>query len=414
MQGNPKVTLIERCLSCGSDELDNIISFGETPIADHLLEEGELGLEEIKAPLDLQYCRQCSLVQLGQSLDPGWMFDDSYPYFSSVTKSLLEHSKKTVTELIKQQGLDENSLVVEIACNDGYLLQYFQQASVPVLGIDPSPRQSQQAKEKGIEVLSRFFNKELASTLLGQGRQADVIIANNVLAHVPELNDFVAGIACLLAENGLLSIEVPYVVDLVENLEFDTVYHQHLCYFSVTALDLLFRRHGLYINNLCKLSIHGGSLRVYVGKQGHVSQIVRDYLFREQALGVGQFSYYLNFARGVRERRQKLVQLLSKLKYKGSRIAAYGAAAKGNTLLSYCGIGKDIIDYVVDRNPHKQGLFMSGSCLPIYPVEYLCEDQPDFVLLLAWNISEEVLKQQMDYRKQGGSFILPVPDIKII
>ncbi len=414
MQNHPEVTSIDSCLSCGYEGLETILSFGETPVADHLLRHDELKQPSLRVPLDLRLCQLCSLVQLGQSLDPAWMFNESYPYFSSVTAGLLEHSRMHVEELIKRQRLGMDHLVVEIASNDGYLLQYFDQASVPVLGIEPCSRQAKQARQKGIDTEENFFNSELASSLLERGMQADVIIANNVLAHVPALNDFVAGISSLLGENGLVSIEVPYIVDLVNRLEFDTIYHQHLCYFSVTALDLLFRRHGLFINDLRRLSIHGGSLRIYAGKQDLATKSVRESLREEVKLGVSRLPYFLDFVQRVEKRRRALLQLLNGLKQKGCRIAAYGAAAKGNALLSYCGIDNSLVDYVVDSNPEKHNLFMSGIVLPVYPVEHLLNDQPDYVLMLVWNIADEVLNQQAEYRARGGQFIIPIPDVTIV
>lgn len=408
------MTPIDRCLSCDSAELEMIFSFGETPVADHLLQEDELAEEDLRVPLDWLFCSQCGLVQLGQSLDPAWMFNAFYPYFSSVTASLLEHSRRHVEELIEHQHLGADQLVVEMASNDGYLLQYFDQASVPVLGIEPCSRQATVAREKGIHTLEEFFNSKLARSLLEHGLQADVIIANNVLAHVPELNDFVAGLSCLLSDNGLISIEVPYLVDLVDKLEFDTIYHQHLCYFSLTALDALFRRHGLFINELYRLPIHGGSLRIYAGKLEQPGQAVRDLLREEAELGVSRLTYFLNFTRLVKNRRQDLLQVLNELKQKGCRIAAYGAAAKGNMLLSYCGLDSHLIDYVVDCNPQKHNLYMSGSRLPIYSVDHLLDDQPDYVLMLVWNIADEVLIQQSEYRARGGRFIIPIPDVAIV
>ncbi|CAN5915995.1 class I SAM-dependent methyltransferase [soil metagenome] len=376
------------CRSCGSEQLAPILAFGPMPLADRLLTREELAAPDGTVPLTLVCCPACSLVQISETVAPEVLFGGDYPYFSSVSSTLLAHSRANALELIERLGLDHHSLVVEIASNDGYMLRNFVERGIPVLGIDPAEAPAAAATQAGVRTLKTFFGRELARTLANDGYAADLVIANNVLAHVADLNGLVEGIAKLLRPDGIAALEMPYLVDLIEHCEFDTIYHQHLCYFSVTALDRLFRRHSLFVNDLRRLDIHGGSLRLYVGRQEAVQAVVREHLAAERARGIDRIDAYRSFALRVEALRDALLGLVGELKAGGARVAAYGAAAKGTTLLAYCRLGHETLEYVVDRNPFKQGRFMPGSRLPILSPERLLEGRPDYVLLLAWNLAD--------------------------
>jgi SAM-dependent methyltransferase len=354
------------------------------------------------------------LLQITDIVPPVDLFSE-YLYFSSFSDALLRHAKASVDARLQEGALNQDSFVVEIASNDGYLLKNFVAAGVPCLGIEPAGNIAKVAVERGIPTLNQFFSLATATALAKEGRQADLILGNNVFAHVPDTNDFVAGLAALLKPKGRAVLEFPYACDLIEHVEFDTIYHEHVFYFTVTALEPLFRRHGLEIIHVEHLPIHGGSLRLFAAHKGaHVIQeTVRQQLDAERAKGVAATQYYEDFGARVRRIRDDLVRLLQKLKAEGKSIAAYGASAKGSTLLNYYGIGKETLEFVADRSTAKIGRLTPGTHLPIVHADELAVRRPDYALLLTWNFAEEILRQQQAYRDAGGKFIVPLPEVRI-
>ena len=402
------------CRACGHPT-DPFLPFGDLPLANGLIYPDLPHRAEARFPLTLTLCPACALVQLAESTDPETLFRH-YLYQTSTSVAFVDHARALAQRLIAERRLGPDNRVIEIASNDGYLLQHYRAAGVPVLGIEPAVNIAELARQRGIDTVCEFFSPDLADRLRREGRRADVVHAHNVLAHVPNLDGFIGGIAAILAPAGIAVIEAPYLIDLIDNLEFDTVYHEHLCYFSLTPLVPLFARHGLQIAAVERIPVHGGSLRVFARHAGQRAPdgSVGAMLAHERAWGASELATYRRFADAVAAYRPAFREFLGGLRAGGKSVAAYGAAAKGATLLNYCGIGRETIDFVVDRSPLKQGLTMPGARLPILPAEELLVRQPDFTVLLAWNFADEILAQQAEYQRRGGRFVLPLPQPRVV
>ena len=403
------------CRACGSNDRIEVLAFGDMPLSDGLLTETQLrsGSEQ-KFPLTVLFCQSCSLVQIRETVDPGVLFGEDYPYFASFSESWLRHCRASALELMETRGLTADSLVVEIASNDGYMLRNFVEKGIPVLGIDPVPGPAAKAREVGVNVLEKFFTRDLARQLAADGTKADLVLGNNVLAHVADLRGFVEGIGAILKEDGIAVIECPYVRDLIDKNQFDTIYHEHLCYFSVTSVSRLFAQHGLTLADVRRLPTHGGSLRLFVSHRSAQSAAVLALLEEERHLGLDRAEYYLDFGRRVRGVQRELKELLTSLKQQGRRIAGYAAAAKGAIMLNAAGIDASLIDYIVDRNDFKHGKFMPGVHIPIHDTTRLEDAPPDYLVVLAWNLKDEIIKQQQAYGERGGKFIVPIPTPQVV
>jgi SAM-dependent methyltransferase len=388
-----------------------------SPLSNAFLDAGQLNAMEPFYPLHAWVCEKCFLVQLEEFQAPASIFSD-YAYFSSYSTTWLEHARAYVEHMIARFKLGARTRVVELASNDGYLLQYFRARGVPVLGIEPAANVAKVAEERGIRTLVEFFGSACARRLAAEGRQADLVVANNVLAHVPALNDFVAGIGMLLAKDGIATIEVPHLLRLIQETQFDTIYHEHFSYFSLLALEQLMSRHALRAFDLEELPTHGGSLRLYICHAGADGYRPGEALARvrsaEHEAGLDTLGPYSDFQERVREVKHCLLELLISVRRAGKRIVGYGAAAKGNTLLNYCGVGRDFVEYVVDRSPHKQHKFLPGTHLSIAHPNRIAETKPDYLLILPWNIRDEVMQQNQHIRSWNGQFMVPIPTPEIV
>jgi 2-polyprenyl-3-methyl-5-hydroxy-6-metoxy-1,4-benzoquinol methylase len=378
----------------------------------------ELNEPEVFYPLKLFVCDKCFFVQIDEYKKSEEIFSDKYAYFSSFSSTWLEHARRYVEMVTARLGLNTESFVTEIGSNDGYLLQYFKEKNIPCLGIEPAKNTAEVARGKGIEVVTEFFGAELAEQLAKQDKKANLLLGNNVLAHVPDINDFVKGLKILLRKDGVITLEFPHLMRLVEENQFDTIYHEHFSYLSFHTVTRIFSEHGLVLFDVEELPTHGGSLRIYAGHQEdqlkELSPSVEDLYEKESAAGMGDLSYYLNFQDKANKVKYDLISFLLAQKREGKKIVAYGAAAKGNTLLNYCGIKKDLIELVVDASPHKQGKFLPGSHLPVVKEDRIRKLRPEYVIVLPWNIKEEIMNQLRYIRDWGGKFVIPIPEVTIL
>lgn len=407
-----------QCRFCDTPLRHLFLSLGASPLSNSYLSMNDLHKMEPYYPLDVYICENCLLVQLDEFEKAEDIFHAGYAYFSSYSESWLKHCERYVEMMVQRFGLNEKTFVVEIASNDGYLLQYFKGRNIPILGIEPAANTAHVAREKGIPTEVTFFDQVCAEKMRQKGQQADLIIGNNVLAHNPNLNDFVKGLKVALKPDGLITMEFPHLARLMEETQFDTIYHEHFSYFSFLAVERIFRKHGLAIFDVDELPTHGGSLRIYAAHaedQGKsLSSRVGELKAREICDGYGNIDHYLTFHKKVQLVKRNLLQLLIDLKSEGKKIIGYGAPAKGNTLLNYCGIRTDFLDYTVDRSPHKQNCYLPGSRIPVKHPDQVHQDRPDYILILPWNIKEEIIAQMGFIREWGGRFIVPIPDAHMI
>ena len=403
------------CRFCGT-KLDHVFAdLGMSPLSNSYLKPEQLEQMEPFYPLTVRVCAECFLVQLPAVETPENIFSD-YAYFSSYSETWLEHARRYCEAMTSRLNLNERSQVVEIASNDGYLLQYFAKANIPVLGVEPAANVAEVARQKGIDTVVRFFGVETARELAAQGRSADLLLGNNVLAHVPDINDFVAGQKILLKPGGVITMEFPHLVQLMRGNQFDTIYHEHFSYLSLLTVRRIFASHGLTIFDVEELPTHGGSLRIHAGHDGEHTTGDRVMALEnaERDFGLDQLDTYARFADHVRETKRELLTFLIRAKEEGKRVAAYGAPAKGNTLLNYCGVRTDFIEFTVDRSPHKQGHFLPGTHIPIHAPDRIRETRPDYVLILPWNLRDEIAEQMKDIRQWGGKFVVPIPRVEVL
>ncbi|VVB90887.1 Uncharacterised protein [uncultured archaeon] len=405
-----------QCRFCDNQDTKLFLKLGEMPLANSFLTLAQVkNIKEKRFPLDIYFCEECGLVQIGHVIPPEDVFID-YIYFSSTSDTIHRHAAYLASNFKKRFSFNKNSLVIEIASNDGCVLEYFKKLGVKVLGIEPARNVAKVAVEKGIDTYIDFFSDKISSEIEKNHGKADVILARHVFAHVPEIHGFIIGLKSLLKRDGVIAIEAPYLIDMVEKIEFDTVYHEHLSYLSLRPMARLFKSYGMELFEVEHFSIHGGSLIYFIGNEGchEINPSVEQYLTNERKKGFDNIDVYNKFAEKTFLIKTKLMDLLKSLKKEGKTIAAYGAPAKGNTLLNFCGISTDIIDYIVDKSPYKQNLFTPGMHIPVLNPDRLLKNMPDYTLILAWNFADEILEQQKSYLEKGGKFIIPVPEPHII
>jgi len=408
----------EHCRLCDAELKQVFVDLGMSPIANDYVAADKANAMEPFYPLRVYVCTSCWLVQLPAAQSADNIFRDDYAYFSSVSKSWLEHARRYVEKISERFELGEQHSVVEVASNDGYLLQYFKQRDIPVLGIEPCGNVAQAAKDLGIPTLTEFFGQELASKLVAEGKSADLIVGNNVLAHVPDLRDFVTGLKTLLADNGLITMEFPHLARLIELNQFDTIYHEHFSYFSLLSVLNVFSRHGLRIFDVEELPTHGGSLRIYAchmdDKSKSNSDSVGSLLDREKQQGMDSLDIYRDFEKRVHRTKRELLKFLISAREQGKTVVGYGAPAKGNTLLNYCGVRADLLDYTVDMAPSKQDTLLPGTRIPVYHPDKIAETRPDYILILPWNIKDEIMAGMSAAKDWGGRFLIPIPDVQVL
>ncbi|MCW0483161.1 class I SAM-dependent methyltransferase [Gaoshiqia sediminis] len=410
--------VLNKCNFCKSPLNHLVVDLGMQPLCEDRIKPESLNQMEPHFPLKAFVCNKCFLVQVPESASPQVIYRD-YGYYSSFSDTWLEHARKYVHLAIKRFSIDKNNLVAEIASNDGYLLQYFAEKGIPVLGIDPAEAVAQYAiKEKGIRTEILFFGVETAKYLVKTYGQADLIIGNNILAHVPDINDFVQGMKLFLKPGGVITMEFPHLQRLIEGNQFDTIYHEHFSYLSFSTVSEIFQEHGLDLFDVEELPTHGGSIRIYAhhaeDTSKSVQQAVPDLLKREESLGMRDLTYYESFNEKVKETKRKILEFLIQAKRDGKHIAGYGAPGKGNTLLNYCGIRTDFLDYTVDRSPFKQGNYLPGTHIPVFPPDILKKTKPDYVFILPWNLKDEIISHHQYIRDWGGKFVVPIPELTII
>ena len=405
-----------KCRFCENILKYSFVDLGTSPLSNSYLNEQDIQKMEPFFPLHVYICEACYLVQLPEVQNHEYIFSD-YAYFSSYSETWLKHARDYTSFMIERFKLDSNSQVVEIASNDGYLLQYFKEKRVPVLGVEPAKNVAKVSQDAGIPTIVKFFGVQTANELAAEGKHADLLLGNNVLAHVPNLKDFVRGLKILLKPQGIITMEFPHLMRLIEENQFDTIYHEHFSYFSFITVERIFRKHCLTIFDVEELPTHGGSLRIYASHNEDtskpISKSVRNLIKREEARGFTKIEFYLSFMEKVKETKRNILDFLIKAKNQEKSIAGYGAPAKGNTLLNYCGISTDFIDYTVDRSPHKQGHFLPGSHIPIYHPDKIKETKPDYLLVLPWNLKDEIVKQMAHIYQWGGQFLVLIPNVNI-
>ncbi len=407
-----------KCRFCKNELTHGFVDLQNSPPSNSFLTASQLNKMEAYYPLNIFTCDHCFLVQIDEYKDATEIFDGDYVYFSSFSKSWLAHAKRYCNTMVERFGLNASSAVMEIASNDGYLLQYFKELGVPVLGIEPTANTAEVAQAKGIETLVDYFGVATAEKLVHQGKKADLLLGNNVLAHVPDINDFVGGMKIVLASNGVITMEFPHLYQLVKYHQFDTIYHEHFSYLSFTTVSKIFIAAGLKMFDVEELPTHGGSLRIYAthteNTTHEITSNVAEMLAKEQDAGMTSMDYYENFQKACEQIKIDFVGFLLAAKKQEKKIAGYGAAAKGNTLLNYCGVKKDLISYVVDANPHKQNKFLPGSHIPVVDESILKADKPDFVIIFPWNLKDEIMEQLAYIRDWGGQFIIAIPEVTVL